>query len=498
MSLQEKDVGSHCDRQSEAQERVQIFLGGSCNPTTWRQNIAIPYLESNGISYYNPQVDNWTPDVVNIERHAKQSADCLLFVIDKQTRSTVSLVESAFMAGFGRRLVLVIYPFDISQLSIKSDSSQTSNVVETCEKSTSTMSISRGVLNLPQSTSASGVSKISSSTTSSSTSISGTIKVNGELVSLAEFQELRQARNILQSLVSNIGIPIFADIPQALSYISYLLSNDQPDRLITTREQREQSICQPPIVFSSAKDALSSQPPKTIDTGCGAFSCRESSKDLEHSRQDKRTNDVVHWDVYLSIDENGGSSVEIIPILHEKGLTYKCKSVNDLARNNSQTPVTTAATTAKLTDPDAYGSINLDELSSRTKLEESEHRTIQYSRLILEDEIKSIQNSRVILFVITNKCRGLSIMVLASYLMALFRNNLILCIQHLEEPCCIDGETLTKSAINDYNRGRVYLGDYAREYQVPVFETIREAVDCCSQRCRYSSLNNQSEVVASE
>lgn len=32
----------------------QVFLGGSCNPTTWRTEIAIPFLDARGITYYNP------------------------------------------------------------------------------------------------------------------------------------------------------------------------------------------------------------------------------------------------------------------------------------------------------------------------------------------------------------------------------------------------------------------------------------------------------------
>lgn len=32
----------------------EVFLGGSCNPTTWRSDIAIPTLQNLGITYYNP------------------------------------------------------------------------------------------------------------------------------------------------------------------------------------------------------------------------------------------------------------------------------------------------------------------------------------------------------------------------------------------------------------------------------------------------------------
>lgn len=33
---------------------LAVFLGGACNPTTWRQDTAIPFLDAVGISYYNP------------------------------------------------------------------------------------------------------------------------------------------------------------------------------------------------------------------------------------------------------------------------------------------------------------------------------------------------------------------------------------------------------------------------------------------------------------
>jgi hypothetical protein len=34
----------------------KVFLGGSCNPTTWRRGIAMPILEEAGVPFYNPQV----------------------------------------------------------------------------------------------------------------------------------------------------------------------------------------------------------------------------------------------------------------------------------------------------------------------------------------------------------------------------------------------------------------------------------------------------------
>lgn len=39
---------------SEPLSQCEVFLGGSCNPTTWRADIAIPALKKLGITYYNP------------------------------------------------------------------------------------------------------------------------------------------------------------------------------------------------------------------------------------------------------------------------------------------------------------------------------------------------------------------------------------------------------------------------------------------------------------
>lgn len=42
----------------------EVFLGGSCNPTTWRADVAIPTLKTLGISFYNPV------SVLNVHAHS--------------------------------------------------------------------------------------------------------------------------------------------------------------------------------------------------------------------------------------------------------------------------------------------------------------------------------------------------------------------------------------------------------------------------------------------
>lgn len=41
-------------KKNASNEPVEVFLGGSCNPTTWRADVAIPALKELGISFYNP------------------------------------------------------------------------------------------------------------------------------------------------------------------------------------------------------------------------------------------------------------------------------------------------------------------------------------------------------------------------------------------------------------------------------------------------------------
>ena len=96
-----------------------VFLGGSCNPTTWRETIAIPSLEKNKITYYNPQVKDWHEGLIRIEAENKEGAACLLFVLDNETRAIASIGEACFYMGDGRKVVLAIQYFDTKELGSK-------------------------------------------------------------------------------------------------------------------------------------------------------------------------------------------------------------------------------------------------------------------------------------------------------------------------------------------------------------------------------------------
>ena len=40
---------------------MKIFLGGTCNESTWREKL-IPLLEDRDIDYFNPVVSNWSEE----------------------------------------------------------------------------------------------------------------------------------------------------------------------------------------------------------------------------------------------------------------------------------------------------------------------------------------------------------------------------------------------------------------------------------------------------
>ena len=88
--------------------KPQVFLGGSCNPTTWRADVAIPELDAAGVAYYNPQVDDWSPELAAVETAAKATSAVLLFVVDSKTRAITAILEATEYTVAGRLVVLAV------------------------------------------------------------------------------------------------------------------------------------------------------------------------------------------------------------------------------------------------------------------------------------------------------------------------------------------------------------------------------------------------------
>ena len=70
-------------------EKLKVFLGGTCNNSTWREKL-IPKLQ---IEYFNPVVDDWTEDDYQEELKQRKDCDFCLYVITPMMTGVYSIAE---------------------------------------------------------------------------------------------------------------------------------------------------------------------------------------------------------------------------------------------------------------------------------------------------------------------------------------------------------------------------------------------------------------------
>ena len=68
---------------------MKVFLGGTCNESTWRNRI-ISMLE---IDFFNPVVEDWTPDCMTEELRQRNLCDFCLYVITPKMTGVYSVAE---------------------------------------------------------------------------------------------------------------------------------------------------------------------------------------------------------------------------------------------------------------------------------------------------------------------------------------------------------------------------------------------------------------------
>ena len=73
----------------EATQTKRVFLGGAYNNSTWRAKL-IPLLT---ISYFNPIVENWTPECMDEEIRQRKTCDFVLYVITPEMTGVYSIAE---------------------------------------------------------------------------------------------------------------------------------------------------------------------------------------------------------------------------------------------------------------------------------------------------------------------------------------------------------------------------------------------------------------------
>ncbi len=67
----------------------KVFLGGTCNNTTWRNDL-IPLLK---IDYFNPVVEDWTPECMKEEKKQRKISDFCLYTITPKMTGFYSIAE---------------------------------------------------------------------------------------------------------------------------------------------------------------------------------------------------------------------------------------------------------------------------------------------------------------------------------------------------------------------------------------------------------------------
>ena len=69
--------------------KKKVFLGGTCNETTLRDEI-IPYLKNN---FFDPRVPDWTPECMEEELKQRKICDYVLYVITPKMSGVYSIAE---------------------------------------------------------------------------------------------------------------------------------------------------------------------------------------------------------------------------------------------------------------------------------------------------------------------------------------------------------------------------------------------------------------------
>ena len=100
----------------------------------------------------------WGPELIEKEHHAKQTADVLFFVVDRQTRSVATIIEAAYYTAAQQKvLILVVHPYQ-------------------------------------------GAGQL----------------IQGEPITELEYEDLANGQLVLQDMVERLGIPVFSNVRPAL------------------------------------------------------------------------------------------------------------------------------------------------------------------------------------------------------------------------------------------------------------------------------------------
>jgi len=71
--------------------KIKVFLGGTCNESKWREKLITIFNEE--VDYFNPVVEDWTPECMEEENRQKEICDYCLYVITPKMTGVFSIAE---------------------------------------------------------------------------------------------------------------------------------------------------------------------------------------------------------------------------------------------------------------------------------------------------------------------------------------------------------------------------------------------------------------------
>jgi len=528
-----------------------VFLGGSCNPTVWRKDLAIPHFKSHGITFYNPYnpTVTWKPEMMELEHQAKQTSQLLFFVLNEQTRNVVSMIEISYLAGKKRKLICCLGQYPKPPLSNHT--------------------------------------------------------INSEAISMTEWQDLTGGMIVVNDLVERQGIPVFDSIDVALECATKvikqglavedlgLLDGARPvqhaqlqigDKLVRLREAFDavDTLQSGTITLNDLKMAfrihvhrdLTSSDLKNIasylkDGSDGAIDFNKFCCIVADFRQKKQKHSVNADDNAVSSpmapaaaaaggNGNGHEKPEkrskrkrmknfFSKVFHRSAVSCGAQTVGESSSSSTMTnsfeqakskpeigsgtdtiPAGEAPGLPLLRDigtagggpggvglqsrrgssvRDVYlggsanGSWRQDVAVPLLKKHGLTYFNPQcVARRLMPMWAAAIDNSRVVLFVILGNSRSLAAMNEAAFYIGqpTGHTSVVLVVQSISAGATVtgdaysnldQGEVLSELALKDYNRGRSYLSDIANRVGVPVFDNVAEAVQCVVDKCKITAGN---------
>ena len=443
-----------------------LFSGGSCNPTTWRRDLAIPYFKSHDITFYNPQQSNWVPEMIELEHQAKQTSQLLFFVANEKTRNIVSMIEISYLAGKKRKLICCLSKYPENNH-----------------------------------------------------------KINNELLSQVEWHDLQAGMTVVNDVVERSGIPVFENIDTALECAAKAIKQNLPldqltlmdgakpvrhadllvgERIVRLREAFDNvdttksgslSVSDLRMAFQiHVHRDLSSQEIKKVSTHRSQFNfndfccivtefqhsksgakkrhLNEPSKSDTPSGKSSKWSKVKHFFCRVFHKSNSPTSANnVLPMGVSHDLEEEQPNIRDGAISLLRSRRGSSIRDVYL-GGSANGSWRQDAAVPMLKKHGLTYFNPQaVTRRLMPMLASAVENSRVLLFVIQGNSRSVGAMNEAAFHIGQ-GHKVVLVVQsiHAEESVIGDayakdgtkGEVLSKTALKDYNRGRTYLSDIGK------------------------------------